>query len=83
MPLRPPDPRTIGMNRQLVDLEDRVLNLQHQRGGTCNVEPGSMETVDMKLDTILRELAEIKAALTQLAKTQSPQPPTPQKSRKK
>ena len=73
MPLRPPDPRTIGTNRQLADLEDRVLNMQHQQGGACNVETGSIQRIETTLDAILRELAKINSHLALSAKSQEPE----------
>ena len=71
------------VQRRVNDLESQMLTVQQPGGEPCNVEPGKMEEIETKLDAILRELAEIKSALTQLAMSQAPQPQTPQKSRKR
>ncbi|MCA1558169.1 MAG: hypothetical protein LC731_06480 [Acidobacteria bacterium] len=79
MPLRPPDPRTIGINRQLADLESRVLTTEV--GGQCNLDPERLARIEITLDAILRELAKLNASLALLAKSREPKD-EPKKSKK-
>ena len=65
--------------RRTNDLEDRINNLQV--GKANNLDTGRIEEM---LELVLREIKEIKATLSELARSQSPQPPAePQKAAKK
>jgi hypothetical protein len=60
------------LDREPADLESRVLTAEQE--GICKLDPARLDKIESTLDLILRELAQIKAAVNPSAKSQQTKP---------
>lgn len=67
MPIHLPGRGAAAINRELADLESRLLTCE--QGGMCKLEPERLEKIETTLHLILRELAKINASLSRSARS--------------